>query len=74
MAKRGPYYRWLFFAAGPVEAAVTNCALGFEVTEEQQRMTGYGSLGAVIDALDGALQGSEYIAGLPLARLHASES
>jgi glutathione S-transferase len=21
---RGPYYRWLFFAAGPVEAAVTN--------------------------------------------------
>ena len=25
---RGPYYRWLFFAAGPVEAAVTNKSLG----------------------------------------------
>ena len=25
--KRGPYYRWLFFAAGPVEAAVTDKAL-----------------------------------------------
>ena len=25
-AERGPYYRWLFFAAGPVEAAVSNQA------------------------------------------------
>src|SRR6202163_4859564 len=25
---RGPYYRWLFFAAGPVEAAASNQALG----------------------------------------------
>src|SRR5580692_11521424 len=24
---RAPYYRWLFFAAGPVEAAATNKAL-----------------------------------------------
>src|SRR3712207_931398 len=28
---RGPYYRWLFFGAGPIEAAVTNKALGVEV-------------------------------------------
>jgi glutathione S-transferase len=28
---RGPYYRWLFFAAGPVEAAWTNKAMGFVV-------------------------------------------
>jgi len=27
---RGPYYRWMFFAAGPLEAAVTNRSLGFE--------------------------------------------
>src|SRR6056297_852735 len=27
--KRGAYYRWLFFGAGPLEAAVTNRALGF---------------------------------------------
>jgi glutathione S-transferase len=25
---RGPYYRWLFFAAGPLEAATTNKSLG----------------------------------------------
>src|ERR1700720_611696 len=30
---RGPYYRWLFFSAGPVEAAVSNTALGFAVPE-----------------------------------------
>src|SRR3712207_2563476 len=29
--RRGPYYRWLFFGAGPVEAAVTNTALGLVV-------------------------------------------
>lgn len=26
--ERGAYYRWLFFGAGPVEAAVTNASLG----------------------------------------------
>src|ERR1700724_3304345 len=35
---RGPYYRWLFFAAGPVEAAVTNKALGFVVPEGRERI------------------------------------
>ena len=29
--ERADYYRWLFFAAGPVEAAVTNRAAGFAV-------------------------------------------
>src|SRR4051794_33627229 len=28
---RAPYYRWLFFAAGPLEAAATNKAMGFAV-------------------------------------------
>ena len=28
---RGAYYRWLFFAAGPLEAAVVNHSLGFEM-------------------------------------------
>lgn len=62
-AARGPYYRWMFFAAGPIEAAVTNKALGFVVPEGQERMAGYGSMGAVLDALDGMLSGTDYIAG-----------
>src|ERR1700755_426879 len=35
---RGAYYRWLFFTAGPVEAAVSNKALGFQVPPERERM------------------------------------
>src|ERR1700744_68978 len=40
---RGDYYRWMFFSAGPLEAATTNKALGFEVPAERRRMCGYGS-------------------------------
>ena len=48
LADRGAYYRWLFFAAGPLEAAVTNRALGVEVPAERQRSVGYGDFGRVI--------------------------
>ena len=60
---RGDYYRWLFFTSGPVEAAVTNNALGFIPSEDRQRMVGYGSYGAVMDALEKAVQGKKYITG-----------
>jgi glutathione S-transferase len=62
-AERGEYYRWLFFAAGPVEAAVTNRTLGIDVPAERARMVGYGSYAAVMDGLDYAVSRSEYIAG-----------
>src|SRR3546814_6442650 len=42
LRERADYYRWLFFAAGPLEAAVSNKALGFEVPAERERMIGYG--------------------------------
>ena len=61
--ERGPYYRWMFFAAGPVEAASTNKSMGFEVTPEGQRMAGYGNLGLVVNALESAVSKSDYIAG-----------
>jgi len=60
---RGPYYRWLFFAAGPVEAAITNRSLKVEPTAEQQRFVGYGSFEATIDALEKALRPGPYICG-----------
>ena len=59
----GLYYRWLFFAAGPLEAAIINRSLGFEVPEERERMVGYGSYGAVMDTLEAALAKSDYAAG-----------
>ena len=60
---RGPYYRWLFFAAGPFEAATTNTALGFVLPEGRERMAGYGSFADVMGALEGAVSGGEYLAG-----------
>jgi glutathione S-transferase len=60
---RGPYYRWLFFAAGPQEAAATNKALGFEVPPGRERMAGYGSMADVLNALETALTGRDYLAG-----------
>ncbi len=60
---RGSYYRWLFFAAGPVEAAVTNTALGFVLPPGRDRMAGYGTLQATMDALEGAVAGRTFIVG-----------
>ena len=60
---RAPYYRWLFFAAGPVEAAATNQALGFVMPEGRERTAGYGSMADVLNALEGAVAGHEYLVG-----------
>ena len=62
-AHRGDYYRWLFFAAGPVEAAVTNRSLGVVPTEQQRRMVGYDTYETVVDVLDAVLADREWIAG-----------
>lgn len=60
---RAEYYRWLFFAAGPVEAAVTGKALGFVVPPDKRAMSGYGSMQDVVEALAGWLDGRDYVAG-----------
>ena len=60
---RGPYYRWLFFAAGPLEAAASNKAFGFELPAERRAMAGYGSLADVLAVLEAALAGREYLVG-----------
>jgi glutathione S-transferase len=60
---RGPYYRWLFFAAGPIEAANTDKALGVTIRPEHERMVGYGAPEQMLAALEDRLERSEYIAG-----------
>ncbi|MDK4737680.1 glutathione S-transferase family protein [Rhizobium sp. CB3060] len=62
-AERGNYFRWMFFAAGPMEMAVTNRALGFEIPPERLRMAGCGSLEHVFDTLEQAVSASPFIAG-----------
>ena len=60
---RGPYYRWLFYAAGPVEAMTSNHAMGWVAPPERQRMFGYGSREAVLDTLEKAVSQSDYLVG-----------
>ena len=57
------YYRWMFFAAGPVEQAVTNHAMGFDPTSDQERMVGYGNYARVVDVLDRMLGSRAYATG-----------
>ncbi len=61
--QRGDYYRWLFFAAGPLEAATADRLLGFEVPDESQRSIGYGNLDNALDTLEYATTRNPYIAG-----------
>ncbi|WP_193370292.1 glutathione S-transferase family protein [Pelagibius marinus] len=63
-AERGSYYRALFFAAGPIEAATTNHHFGFEPEGEQnQGMSGYGSFTRMLDALEKIVPAEGYVAG-----------
>ena len=61
--ERADYYRWLFFAAGPLEQAVTNRSLGVVPSEDQQRTVGYGDYDRVVAVLEAAVSAHPYIAG-----------
>lgn len=60
---RADYYRWLFFAAGPLESAVTNQTFNVSLSDEQQKMAGYGSYERTVEVLAKAVTASKYIAG-----------
>lgn len=63
-AERGAYYRWLFFGAGPLEAAVTNATFKIDTSDPQIRgRVGYGDLASVLDTLDGVMSDREWLLG-----------
>ena len=61
--ERGAYYRWLFFAAGPVEAATTARHLGLEPPADKSAMVGFGTYRTLVDTLEQAVAENPYIAG-----------
>lgn len=61
--ERADYYRWLFFAAGPLEAAITNKTMGVEPNADQQRMAGYGHFDLAASVFAEAVGRHPYIAG-----------
>ena len=62
-AEQADYYRWLFFAAGPVESAVTNKRLAVDVPADQRMSIGYGDYDSVIETLAWAVTRHDYICG-----------
>ena len=61
--EKADYYRWLFYAAGPTEAAISNRAAGWEVPADKERMFGYGTTDRVIAVLDELLSLRDYVCG-----------
>ena len=59
---RGSYYRWMYFAAGPLEYAMINKSFGFEVPSDARGRVGYGSYEDALGALEGWLSTHEHIA------------
>lgn len=60
------YLRWMFFAAGPGEAAISNASFGFDLPDDPQARgrSGYGSLELVADALAAMLSDErDYVTG-----------
>jgi glutathione S-transferase len=57
------FYRWMFFAAGPMEMATTANSLGWTVKKEQERMAGFGNLDHTLNALELSLSKGPYICG-----------
>lgn len=57
------FYRWMFFAAGPLEQAASVNAMGWEVSDEQSRTLGFGTVAATLDAVEIALSEGPFICG-----------
>jgi glutathione S-transferase len=61
--ERADYYRWLFFAAGPLEYAVTNNAFGMKPPPDREAAVGYGNYKKALDTLEYAVTRLPFIAG-----------
>ena len=61
--EKADYYRWMFYAAGPAEAAVSNQAMGWVPTPERERMFGYGNFDKVVSVLDELFSLRDYVCG-----------
>lgn len=57
------YLRWMFFAAGPLEQAVSFRALQIEPPAERRGMLGFGDWDRVVNALRGLAADREWLAG-----------
>jgi glutathione S-transferase len=61
--RRGAYFRWMFFAAGPLEAAVTAKSLNLLAPVERKGMVGYGTFEDVVATLETAVRPGRFLCG-----------
>ncbi|MEZ4297207.1 MAG: glutathione S-transferase family protein [Polyangiaceae bacterium] len=61
--EKADYYRWILFAAGPVEQAVTAKSMGWIAPKEKEGTLGFGNYENTIAALDAMLRDREYVCG-----------
>ena len=61
--ERADYYRWMFFAAGPVEQAIVAKSMGWDVPKDREMMVGFGNLDRVLDTLEGHLGEADWVCG-----------
>lgn len=60
---RGPYYRWLFFGAGPIEQAAGAKVVNLEPTLQQRASLGFGCMEHVLAAVESAVENRPYVVG-----------
>lgn len=61
--EQADYFRWLFFAAGPLEQAATAKMFGWELPPGQEMAAGFGNYDKAMGALDGWLGSHDYVCG-----------
>ncbi len=61
--ERAAYYRWMFFAAGPLEQATTVRAMGWTTEEDRSAMLGFGSYDDTVGAVELLLNECDYVCG-----------
>ena len=62
--EKADYFRYLFFASGPVEQAIITNSMGWSVEDPQkQGMLGFGSYERAMDGFEALLTGRDYVCG-----------
>lgn len=61
--EKADYFRYFFFAAGPVEQAVTANAMGWQVPEERTGMAGFGTYDRAMDTFETMFADRDFVCG-----------
>ena len=61
--EKAAYFRWMFFAAGPLEQAIIAKSMGWEVPAERAGMAGFGSFDLAVSTLEDWLKVHDFAVG-----------